>query len=49
MGGFGLGVAGAKNDFEYSLNKLDEINYIIDGMIGSPRNPDLVGTIGKDP
>ena len=31
MGGLGLGVAGAKNDLEYSLNKLDEINYIIDG------------------
>jgi hypothetical protein len=32
MGAPGLGVAGAKNDLEYSLNKLDEINYVIDGI-----------------
>ena len=47
MGAPGLGVAGAKNDLEYSLNKLDEINYVIDGMIGSPKNPDLVVTYWK--
>ena len=47
MGAPGLGVAGAKNDLEYSLNKLDEISYVIEAMIASPGNPDLVGTYWK--
>ena len=47
MGALGLGVAGAKNDLEYSLNKLDEINYVIEVMSASPGNPDLVVTYWK--
>ena len=42
MGALGLGVAGAKNDLEYSLNKLDEINYVIEVMSASPGNPDVI-------
>jgi predicted ester cyclase len=43
----GLGVAGAKNDLRYSLDKLDDISYVIEELIASPNYPDLVGAYWK--
>jgi predicted ester cyclase len=47
MGAPGRGVAGAKNDLKNSLDKLDEINYVVEAMIASPGYPDLVGAYWK--
>ena len=47
MGSPGRGVAGAKNDLKYSLDKLDEFNYVVEAMIASEIYPDLVGTYWK--
>ncbi|MDF2770277.1 MAG: hypothetical protein K0S91_3115 [Nitrososphaeraceae archaeon] len=47
MGSPGRGVAGAKNDLKNSLDKLDDINYIIEAMIASAAYPDLVGAYWK--
>ena len=47
MGSPGRGVAGAKNDLENSLAKLDDLNYVVEAMIASPSYPDLVGTYWK--
>ncbi|MGH9950910.1 MAG: ester cyclase [Nitrososphaeraceae archaeon] len=47
MGSPGKGLAGAKNDLRYSLNKLDDLNYVIEDMIASEAYPDLVGTYWK--
>ena len=47
MGSPGIGVAGAKNDLNNSLDKLDDLNYVIETMIASPNYPDLVGTYWK--
>jgi SnoaL-like polyketide cyclase len=47
MGSPGRGIAGAKNDLKNSLNKFEDINYIIEGMIASAAYPDLVGTYWK--
>jgi predicted ester cyclase len=47
MGSPGRGIAGAKNDLDNSLDKFDEINYIIEEMIASEAYPDLVGTYWK--
>jgi hypothetical protein len=47
MGAPGIGVAGAKNDFKKSLDKLDDFNYVVEAMIASPSYPDLVGTYWK--
>ena len=44
MGSPGRGIAGAKNDLKYSLDRLDELNYVVEEMIASPGYPDLVGT-----
>ena len=44
MGASGIGVAGAKNDFKNSFDKLDDFNYVVEAMIASPSYPDLVGT-----
>jgi len=45
----GLGVAGAKNDLKYSLDKCEEFNYVVEDLIASPIYPDLVGVgIGKE-
>jgi hypothetical protein len=44
MGSLGRGVAGAKNDLKYSLDKLDEFKYVVEAMIASEIYPDLVGT-----
>jgi predicted ester cyclase len=43
----GRGIDGAKNDLRYSLNRLDNLNYVIEDMIASPAYPDLVGTYWK--
>jgi hypothetical protein len=43
MGSAGLGVAGAKNDLRYSLDKLDDVSYVVEDLIASPNYPDLVG------
>jgi ketosteroid isomerase-like protein len=40
----GRGVVGAKNDLKYSLDRLDEFNYVVEVMIASEIYPDLVGT-----
>jgi predicted ester cyclase len=47
MGSPGRGIAGAKNDLKYSLDKLDDLNYVVEDMIASPAYPDLVGTYWK--
>jgi hypothetical protein len=44
MGSPGRGIDGAKNDLRYSLDKLDDLNYVVEDMIASPAYPDLVGT-----
>ena len=43
----GRGIDGAKNDLKYSLDRLDDLNYVIEDMIASPAYPDLVGTYWK--
>ena len=43
----GLGVAGAKNDLKYSLDKLYELSYVVEELIASPNYPDLVGAYWK--
>jgi predicted ester cyclase len=43
----GRGIDGAKNDLRYSLDKLDDLNYVVEDMIASPVYPDLVGTYWK--
>ena len=47
MGSPGIGVAGAKRDLEYSLDKLDDLNYVVEAMIASEAYPDLVGAYWK--
>ena len=47
MGSPGKGVAGAKNDLKNSLDKFDDLNYVVEDMIASPSYPDLVGTYWK--
>jgi predicted ester cyclase len=47
MGSPGRGIDGAKNDLRYSLDKLDDLNYVAEDMIASPAYPDLVGTYWK--
>ena len=47
MGSPGMGIAGAKNDLRYSLDKLDELNYVVEAMIASEAYPDLVGAYWK--
>jgi hypothetical protein len=37
-----------KNDLRYSLDKLDDLNYVVEDMIASPAYPDLVGTYWKE-
>jgi predicted ester cyclase len=43
----GLGVEGAKNDLKYSLDKCDELSYVVEELIASPSYPDLVGAYWK--
>jgi hypothetical protein len=47
MGAPGLGVVGAKNDLKNSLDKLDELRYVVEEMIASPSYPDLVDAYWK--
>jgi C-1 hydroxylase len=47
MGSPGIGVAGAKHDLKYSLDKLDDLNYVVEVMIASEAYPDLVGAYWK--
>jgi len=47
MGSPGMGVAGAKRDLKYSLDKLDDLNYVVEAMIASEAYPDLVGAYWK--
>jgi predicted ester cyclase len=47
MGSAGRGIDGAKNDLRFSLDKLDDLNYVVEDMIASPAYPDLVGTYWK--
>jgi hypothetical protein len=47
MGSPGGGIAGAKNDLKYSLEKLDDFKYVVEAMIASEIYPDLVGTYWK--
>ena len=47
MGSPGRGIDGAKNDLRYSLDKLDDLNYVVEVMIASPAYPDFVGTYWK--
>ena len=47
MGSPGRGIDGAKNDLRYSLDKLDDLNYVVEDMIASPAYPDLVGAYWK--
>jgi SnoaL-like polyketide cyclase len=46
-GNSGIGIAGAKNDLKFSLDKFDDINYTIEEMIASAAYPDLVGVSWK--
>ena len=43
----GRGIDGAKNDLRYSLDRLDDLNYVVEDMIASRAYPDLVGTYWK--
>jgi hypothetical protein len=43
----GRGIDGAKNDLRFSLDRLDDLNYVVEDMIASPAYPDLVGTYWK--
>src|SRR3989454_5371168 len=47
MGSPGKGVAGAKNDLKNSLDKLDDLNYVVEALIASPAYPNLVGAYWK--
>jgi predicted ester cyclase len=48
MGSPGTGVAGAKRDLKYSLDRLDDLNYVVEAMIAaSEAYPDLVGAYWK--
>ena len=47
MGSPGRGVTGAKNDLKNSLDKFDDLKYVVDAMIASPPYSDLVGAYWK--
>jgi predicted ester cyclase len=47
MGSPGTGVEGAKRDLKYSLDKLDDLNYVVEALIASEAYPDLVGAYWK--
>jgi predicted ester cyclase len=46
-GNSGRGIAGAKNDLKFSLDKFSDINYTTEAIIASAAYPDLVGTYWK--
>lgn len=47
MGSPGRGVAGAKNDLKYSVERSADFNYVVEAMIASELYPDLVGAYWK--
>jgi predicted ester cyclase len=47
MGSPGRGIDGAKNDLRFSLDKFDDLNYVVEDMIASAAYPDRVGTYWK--
>jgi C-1 hydroxylase len=47
MGSPGRGVTGAKKDLKNSLDKFDDLNYVVEALIASPAYPDLVGAYWK--
>ena len=47
MGSPGRGVERAKNDLRYSLDRLDDLNYVVEAIIASEAYPDLVGAYWK--
>lgn len=47
MGSPGRGIDGAKNDLKFSLDRLDDLKYVVEEMIASPAYPDLVGAYWK--
>ena len=47
IGSPGRGVAGAKNDLKNSLDRFDDLNYVVEAMIASPVYTDLVGAYWK--
>jgi predicted ester cyclase len=46
-GNSGRGIAVAKNDLKFSLDKFSDINYTTEAIIASAAYPDLVGTYWK--
>ena len=44
MGSPGRGIDGAKNDFRYSLDKLDELNYVVEAIVASIVYRDYIQT-----
>ena len=42
-----MAVAGPKNNLKNSLDKFDDLNYVVEAMIAPPRCPNLVGTYWK--
>ena len=47
MGSPGKGVDGAKNDLKNSVDKLDDLSYVVEALIASPAYPNLVGAYWK--
>ncbi len=47
VGSPGRGIDGAKNDLKFSLDRLDDLKYVVEEMIASPAYPDLVGAYWK--
>jgi predicted ester cyclase len=47
MGSAGRGIDGAKNDLKFTLDRLDDLKYVVEEMIASPAYPDLVGAYWK--
>jgi hypothetical protein len=43
----GRGIDGAKNDLKFSLDRLDDLKYVVEEMNASPAYPDLVGAYWK--
>ena len=48
MGSSGRGIDGAKNNLKYSLDRLDDLNYVVEEMIASPAYPEFLGTYWKE-
>ena len=44
MGSPGRGIDGAKNDLRYSLDRLDELNYVVEAIVASIVYRDYIQT-----